>query len=185
VNRTSPSFRATWRTRSRSLATPSPALRPGRVSPAVFPSGRPLPSTTSAPAQAGLFGSFAGSTGLSDFPWSFIEGLPPQRSPHGPPDADPLPREPVGRGICRRPRATTGSPGSRAWSLSCVPGISDHAGSNNGSRKRRLGIAFRRWGGRRHPELHGLSWLNSPARTTPANASLRPHRAPTHDSGTP
>ena len=68
MNRTSLSFRATWRTRSRSLDTPIPALRPGRDSLAVFPSARPLPSTTSAPAiTAGLFGGFAGSTGLSDF----------------------------------------------------------------------------------------------------------------------
>ena len=67
MNRTSLSFRATWRTRSRSHDTPGPALRPGRVSPAVFPSGRPLPSTTSAPGSAGLFGGFTGSTGLSDF----------------------------------------------------------------------------------------------------------------------
>ena len=54
VNRTSLSFRATRRTRSRSLDTPSPALRPERVSLAAFPSGRPLPSTTSAPALPGI-----------------------------------------------------------------------------------------------------------------------------------
>ena len=112
MNRTSLSFRATWRTRSRSLDTPSPALRPGRVSLAVFPSGRPLPSTASAPGSPGLFGSFAGSTGLSDFPWSCIKGLPPQRSPHGPPSADLPPREPSRTGHHRHPRATTvGSPG--------------------------------------------------------------------------
>jgi hypothetical protein len=59
-------------------------LRPGRVSPAVFPSGRPLSSPTSAPACAGLFGGFAGTTGLSDFSWSFIEGLPPLAFPSRP-----------------------------------------------------------------------------------------------------
>jgi hypothetical protein len=35
------------------------------------------------------------------------------------------------------PRATAGSPGSRAWRSACVPGISDRAGSASGSRKRR------------------------------------------------
>jgi len=94
VNRTSLSSRATWRTRSSSLDTPSPALGPERVSLAVFPSGRPLPSTTSAPACAGLFGGFAGTTSLSDFSRSCIKGLPPKRSPHGPTSADLPPREP-------------------------------------------------------------------------------------------
>ena len=68
--------------------------RPARVSLAVFPSGRLLPSTTSAPAETGLFGSFAGTTSLSDFPRSCIRGLPPQRSPHGPTSAGLPPREP-------------------------------------------------------------------------------------------
>jgi len=31
-----------------------------------------------------LFGSFAGSTGLSDFPWSSIKGLPPLAFPSRP-----------------------------------------------------------------------------------------------------
>ena len=84
MNRTSLSFRATWRTRSRSLDTPSPALRPGRVSLAVFPSGRPLPSPTSAPGCPGLFGGFAGTTGLSDFSRSCIKGLPPLAFPSRP-----------------------------------------------------------------------------------------------------
>ena len=93
MNRTSLSSRATWRTRSRSLDTPIPALRPGRVSLAAFPLAGPLPSTTSAPAiTAGLFGSFVGTTGPSDFPRPFIEGLPPKRSPHDPPCRSTTPR---------------------------------------------------------------------------------------------
>ena len=60
MNRACLSFRAAWRTRSRSLDAPSPALCPGRVSLAVFPSADPLSSTTSAPGKPGLFGGFAG-----------------------------------------------------------------------------------------------------------------------------
>ena len=186
MNRTSLSLRATRRTRSRSFDTPCPAPRPGRVSLAVFPSGRPLPSTTSAPGCPGLFGGFAGSTGLSDFPCSSIKGLPPQRSPHGPPSADTPPREPSRTGHHQRPRATTGSPGSRAWSSSCVPGFSDRAGPTSDSRKRRQRCCLP------HIEKASAPWsslefsrLNSPARTPPVNASLRPHGTPTHDSGPP
>ena len=39
-----------------------------------------------------------------------------------------------GRGINNDPRATTGSPGSRAWSSSCVPGFFDRAGPLSDSR---------------------------------------------------
>ena len=56
------------RTRSSALDAPGPALCPGRVLLAAFPSRRPLPSTTSAAANAALFGGFAGTTGRSDFP---------------------------------------------------------------------------------------------------------------------
>ncbi len=68
VNRASLSFRAARRTRSSSLDAPCPALCPGRVLLAVFPSGSPLPSTASAAGDPALFGGFAGTTGLSDFP---------------------------------------------------------------------------------------------------------------------
>ena len=162
MNRTFLSFRATWRTRSRSLGTPSPAPRPGRVSLAVFPLGRPLPSPASATASAALFGGFAGTTGLSDFPWSCIKGLPPQRSPHGPPSVDLPPREPSRTGHHRLPRATTGSPGSRAWSLSYVPGIFDRAGSTSGSRKRRRRCCLPQSGQRGHPELFAFRGSKTP-----------------------
>ena len=94
-------FRATSRTRSSALSAPVPALCPGRVLLAMFPSAGRLSSTDSAAATAALFAGFAGTTHPSDFPRSFIPGLPPQRSLSGPP-ADQL----DGR--------AAGSPGSRA-----------------------------------------------------------------------
>ena len=66
-----------------------PALRPGRVVLAVFSSASPLPSTASAAACAALFGGFAGTTGLSDFPCSSISGVRPQPSLSGPPGDQP------------------------------------------------------------------------------------------------
>ena len=154
MNRTSLSFRATWRTRSRSLDTPSPALRPGRVSLAVFPSGRPLPSTTSAPGRPGLFGSFAGSTGLSDFPWSCIKGLPPQRSPHGPTSARSATPRTIQDGASS---TTSGRPrdlpvlahGARRTCLGSPTAQGPPAARDNATGS----VAFRLVEQRRHPEL--------------------------------
>ena len=42
-----------------------------------FPLVRPLPSVPSAAGCPALFGDFAGTTGLSDFPCSFIIGVRP------------------------------------------------------------------------------------------------------------
>src|SRR5204863_8284165 len=78
------SFRATSRTRSSPLGTPCPALRPGRVELSVFPSANSLPSTTSATTRAALFGGFAGTMELSDFPRSCISGVRPWPSLSGP-----------------------------------------------------------------------------------------------------
>ena len=75
-------LRATSRTRSSSRDTPIPALCPGRVSPSVFPLAGPLSSPAS--AAAALFGGFAGTTGPSDFPRSFISGVPPLAFPERP-----------------------------------------------------------------------------------------------------
>ena len=77
MNFASLSFCAVWRTRSSALGAPCPALRPGRVLLAAFSLGSPLSSPASATAEAALFGGLAGTTGLSDFPWSCIEGLRP------------------------------------------------------------------------------------------------------------
>src|ERR1017187_5281524 len=83
VSRASLSRTATCRTRPSSLDTLSPALRPGRVSPSVFPLVRSLSSPAS--AAAALFSGFAGTTKRSDCPSPFIPGLPPWRSLGGPP----------------------------------------------------------------------------------------------------
>ncbi len=186
MNRTSLSFRATWRTRSRSLDTPSPALRPGRVSLAVFPLGRPLPSPASAAASAALFGGFAGNTGLSDFPWSSTKGLPPQRSPHGPTSHRSATPRTIQDGASS---TTSGRPldlpvlahGARRTCLGSPTAQGPPATRVNAANS----VAFRCLRARRHPELIVISRLNSPARTPPVNASLRPHGTPTHDSGPP
>src|ERR1039458_6303037 len=75
VNRASLSCRAISRTRSSPLDTSVPALCPGRVGSSVFPLASPLSSTASAAGRPALFGGFAGTTGLSDFPRSCISGL--------------------------------------------------------------------------------------------------------------
>ena len=95
------------------------------------------------------------------------------------------PREPSRTGHHQHPRATTGSPGSRAWSSSCVPGFFDRAGSTSDSRKRRQQCCLPPIGRASAPRTTGITRLNSPARTPPINASLRPHGTPTHDSGPP
>ena len=66
VNRASLSRTATSRTRTRSCDTPLPALRPGRVSPPVFPHSWLLPFLhrlrTRRPRAAALFGGITGTT---------------------------------------------------------------------------------------------------------------------------
>ena len=184
MNRTSLSFRATRRTRSRSLDTPCPALSPGRVSLAVLPSGRPLPPTSA--ASTALFGGFAGTTSLSDFSRSCIEGIPPKRSPRGPPSAGLPPREPSRTGhhqhlagdheISRFSRMELVV---RAWDLRPRRATSD-------SRITPLAVLpSAHWESVGTLNFDGVSRLNNPARTPPVNASLRPHGTPTHDSGPP
>ena len=83
MNRASLFRSAACRTRSSSRDTRMPALGPERVSLSVFPLVSPLPSTLS--AATALFDGFAGSTGLSDFPSSYISGLRLLPSLSGPP----------------------------------------------------------------------------------------------------
>ena len=87
---------------------------------AVFPSASPLSSTASAAGRPALFGGFAGTTGLSDFPRSFISGLRPQPSLSG-----PLGDQPAGeRGISRFSR----------MEIPCMHRFFDRAGSAGNSR---------------------------------------------------
>src|SRR5229473_2904778 len=100
VNRTSLSLLATSRTRSSALSAPTRPCVRGAFCWLGFPLANPLPSIPSAADGPALFGDFAGTTGLSDCPWSCITGVCPWTSRCG------LWRHPPG--------ATTGSPGSRA-----------------------------------------------------------------------
>jgi hypothetical protein len=107
----------------------------------------------------------------SDFPRSFIPGLPPRRSLSGPP-SDQL--------------------DGRAWDLPVLAHEdSVHAqvlrprGAHRAARASAAGgVAFRLVGRRRHPEVV-ISRLHSWPARTPVNASLRPRGSPTHDLGPP
>ena len=170
VHRASLFFRATSRTRSSALSAPVPALCPGRVLLAVFPLAGRLSSTDSAAAAAALFAGFAGTTHPSDFPRSFISGLPPRRSLSGPP-GDP----PDGRAV--------GSPGSRAWRTPYMPGSSTARGPPATRDNATGDVAFRLMGRRRHPESV-ISRLNSRPARTPVQRFAAPSRAPTVAVGT-
>src|SRR5665213_1185357 len=64
-------------------------------------------------------------------------------------------------------------------------GFSDHAGSNDGSRKRRHRYRLPPLSTASAPQTSPFSRLNSRPACTPVNASLHPHGTPTHDSGPP
>ena len=119
----------------------------------------------SAAAVAALFGGFAGTTGPSDFPRSFIPGLPPQRSLSG-----PTGDHPAGQNV--------GSPGSRAWRFRTCHGSPTARGQ---PRHWPCCLPPRRRC--RHPELM-ISRLNSPAYTCPCQRFAWPSRAPTVAVGT-
>lgn len=61
-----------------------PALSPGGVCWCGFRLADPLPYTSSAADCPALFGDFSITTGPSDFLWSFIVGVCPRTSRHGP-----------------------------------------------------------------------------------------------------
>jgi hypothetical protein len=154
VNRASLSFRATWRTRARSLGALVPALCPERVSLAAFPSADPLPSTDSAAPPWALFAGFAGTTGSSDFPRSSITGLRPWPCPHDPPNH-------------HHKRVTVGSPGSRAWRFRACTGSWTPRGPptarENAARRCCLPLIARASAPRQQP----ISGLDSPAYAYP------------------
>jgi hypothetical protein len=135
----------------------------------VFPSPSPLSSTTSATEV--LFGGFAGTTGLSDFPRPCVSGVRPWPSPSGP-----------------HPCGWEGGHGISRFSRMEIPHMHrffDRAGSADSSRiapPTMLPSALSDGVGTPTTLISRLhSW---PART-PVNASLRPHGTPTHDSEPP
>ncbi len=79
-----------------------------------FPLARPRPSNSSAAGRPALFGGFAGTMGLCDFPCSFIGGLRPWPSRRVPSH--------------HLRRATSGPPGSRAWRFHACLGSSTAPG---------------------------------------------------------
>ena len=113
-----------------------------------FPLARPLPSTPSAGLAADrlassrrplpLFGGFAGTTGLSDFPCPFIIGVCPWTSrcdPHRHPE-----------------RVDAGSPGSRARCFRACLGSLTARGPDASRDIDASDVAFRVPPRRRHPE---------------------------------
>src|SRR5258707_9194701 len=168
VNRNFLSLLAACRTRSNPLDASSrlgvrDAFCWGR-----FPLARPLPSIPSAAGCPALFGDFAGTVGLSDFPGPFVIGVRP--------DFPTRPRATAtlgGLGISRFPSEV----------FTYVHGVSDRAGLCNASRYRRS-----RWG---LPLLltasasrsNCLTRLNTRPARSPVNASTPPLRAAPHDSG--
>ena len=98
---------------------------------------RPLPSVPSAAGCPALFGDFAGTTGLSDFPCPFIIGVCPWTSRRGPQ------RHPL--------RADTGSPGSRARCFRTCTGSLTARGSRASRGIDARNVAFRFSLQRRHP----------------------------------
>ena len=112
--------------------------------------------------------------GLSDFPGSFIAVFPLLSSRHGqgPP-----------------PLSNLGSPGFRTEGLSLLvrclgacAGSSTTWSANIPCDGGMPAVAFRMTLPRRHSRV-GFSRLNSPARTSPVNASSTPLRTAMHDSG--
>src|SRR5450631_2925149 len=163
VNRASLSLGATSRTRSSALGASFPALCPGRVLLSVFPLVMPLSSTASAAGTTpALFGRFAGTTGMSDFPGSFIPGLPPQRCLDVPPG-----HPPVGRSRDLPVLAHEGS----THALVLRPRRVHQTARDNAA----SGVAFRLVNGVGTPKLR-ISRLNSPAYVYPCQRFAAPSR---------
>jgi len=81
-----------------------------------------------------LFGGFAGTTGLSDFPRSFIEGLPPLAFPSRPAtDRSATPRA-IKDGASSAGTGDHGIPRFSRLETSCMRRFFDRAGSADSSR---------------------------------------------------
>ena len=177
MNRTSLSFRATRRTRSRSLDTSCPALRPGRVFTGHVPLGQApfLHHLRRPPARRCSTASLvlrACLTSRDRASRDYRLSVPLAARSTAP--ATPRTHR---TGHLSAPRATTGSPGSRAGDSRACLGSLDRAGSTNDSRKRRrASVAFRRWRTSAPRDFYEISRLNHPAHTPPINASPPPSR---------
>ena len=181
MNRTSLSFRATWRTRSRSLDTPSPALRPGRVSLAAFPSGRPLPPPSPPPAPRAcstaspVIRACLTSRDRSSRDYRLSVPLASRHPPTCHPANHP------GRGIIdQRGRPPDLPVLSMRRSHTCT-GSQTPQGPSTTRDNATDGAAFHGRDRVGAPEK-AISRLNSRPACTPVNASLRPHGSPTHHS---
>lgn len=137
------SLLAARRTRSSALgALPRLCVRSALLS-GRFPLARPLPSTASAAVPSALFGSFPGTTGLSDFPRSSITGVCPWTSRRGLPNPSR--------------QATAGSPGSRVRCVRTCSGSLTAQGPVVPRDIGTTGFAFRFPPQRRHPGVPAAS----------------------------
>src|SRR5919201_5235885 len=119
----------------------------------MFPSSSRLPSTASAPTEAGLFGSFAGTTRLSDSRRSFISGYGLGLPLTARPAIDLPPREPSRTGHQQRLTGDHRASRFSRMEIPRMPGFSDRAGSDGHSHNATNDVAFRPVVRRRHPEL--------------------------------
>ena len=122
----------------------------------------------------------------SDFPPSFIEGFPTERSPTARRQPTCHPANHQGRGASSA--TATGDRGISRFSRSELPrmhGVIDRAGSADSSRKRCRRCCLPRFVTTSAPRSHGFRGSIAQPTSTPANASPTPSRTPTHDSGLP
>ena len=162
MNRTSLSFRATWRTRSSPLGALCPALSPERVALAAFPSGDPLPPPPPPPCLGRCSAASQVRRDRRDFPRSCITGLRPGPSPHDPPSH-------------HHRRVIMGPPGSRVRRFRTCTGSSTPRGPPTARENAADDVAFRIVSSVGTPDKD-ISRLNSPACSTPTDALPPPSR---------
>src|SRR5207245_564698 len=109
----------------------------GMLRSSIFPLASPLSSTASAAAQAALFGGFAGTMGLCDFPCPCIIGVRPWTFR-------------CGLGFLRS-QTNTGSPGFRSRCLRTCSGSQTARGPKASRDTDASSLAFRSVQQRRHP----------------------------------
>ena len=133
-----------------------------------FPLVRPLPSVPSAAGCPALFEDFTGTTGLSDFPCSFIVGVRLWTSRRA-----PVLIPPGEYGISRFPCEV----------LPYVHGVFDREGPRHTSRYRCAGWCLPLLLTASASRSEFLTRLNTRPVRSPVNASSPPSRAAPHDSG--